>query len=80
LSLTDLDPAYHEAVCDLYYSSVEDGFAKSYPADIPHLDRIYQNFAHYAKEMVLQTAQVLQLAVLDTAQSVADARPLRSRL
>jgi hypothetical protein len=56
--VTDLDPAYHDAVRELYYSPVEEGFAKSYPADTPHLDRIYQNFEQYAEEMVLQTAQV----------------------
>jgi hypothetical protein len=56
--IADLDPAYHDAVRVLYYSPVEDGFAKSYPADTPHLDRIYQNFEQYAEEMVLQTAQV----------------------
>jgi hypothetical protein len=56
--IADLDPAYHDAVRELYYSPVEEGFAKNYPADTPHLDRIYQNFEQYAEEMVLQTAQV----------------------
>ena len=56
--IADLDPSYHDAVRELYYSPVEEGFAKSYPADTPHLDRIYQNFEQYAEEMVLQTAQV----------------------
>ena len=56
--ITDLDPAYYDAARELYYSPVEEGFAKSYPADTPHLDRIYQNFARYGEEMVLQTARV----------------------
>jgi hypothetical protein len=56
--IADLDPAYHDVVRELYYSPVEEGFAKRYPADIPHLDRIYQNFERYAEEMVLQMARV----------------------
>ena len=56
--ITELDAAYHDSVRELYFVPIEGGFAKSYPADTPHLDRIYQNFARYAKEMVLQTAQV----------------------
>jgi hypothetical protein len=56
--MANLDPAYHDAARTLFYSPVEDGFAKRFPSDTPHLDRIYQNFAHYAEEMVLQMAQV----------------------
>jgi hypothetical protein len=56
--IADLDPAYHDAVRELYYSPVEEGFSKSYPVDTLHLDRIYQNFEQHAEEMVLQTAQV----------------------
>jgi hypothetical protein len=55
--IADLDLAYHNAVREPYYSPVEGGFAKNYPADTPHLDRIYQNFEQYAEEMVYQTAQ-----------------------
>ena len=56
--ISDLEPVYHDAVCGLYYSPIEEGFAKSYPSDTPHLDRIYQNFEQYAEEMILQTAKV----------------------
>ena len=56
--IADLEPAYEDAVRELYYSLVEGGFAKRYPADTPHLDRIYRNFEQYAEEMVFQTAQI----------------------
>ena len=56
--ISELDADYHAAAQDLYYSQVEDGFAKVYPTNTPHLDRIYQNFEHYAEEMILQMAGV----------------------
>ncbi len=56
--LTEVDQAYYTAVKSLYYSPVAEGFAKTYPADTPHLDRIYQNFQQHAEEMVLQTARI----------------------
>lgn len=76
--ITDLDLAYHDAVRELYYTPVEDGFAKSYPADTPHLDHIYRNFEQYAEEMVLQAAQVHPVpwdeALLAFLQIVEDKR------
>lgn len=54
--IADLDPAYHQAACDLVYGQVPEGFAKTYPADTPGLDRIYQTFARCAEPMILQTA------------------------
>lgn len=56
--LADVAPAYHEAVRSLHYTPIAEGFAKSYPADAPNLDRIYQNFEQHAEEMVLQTARI----------------------
>lgn len=56
--ISGLDPAYHDVVRDLYYSQVEEGFVKTYPADTPHLDRIYRNFERYAEEMILHAARV----------------------
>lgn len=55
--LSDLDPAYHDAARGLVYGEHPAGFAKSFPADSPHLDRIYDNFARYAEAMVLQAAR-----------------------
>ncbi len=55
--IADLDPAYHAAARDLAYSPVEAGFAKSYPADTPHLDAIYEHFARYAEPLILQAAR-----------------------
>lgn len=54
--ITDLDPKYHPVLEGFYYSPVEEGFARHYPVDTPHLDRIYANFQRYAEEMILQTA------------------------
>lgn len=54
--IADLAPRYHEVVQGFFYSPVEEGFAKTYPNDTPHLDRIYANFERYAEEMILQTA------------------------
>lgn len=56
--IADVETEYQDAVRSLYYSSVEGGFAKTYPSDTPNLDRIYQNFERYAQEMVLQTARI----------------------
>lgn len=57
--IADVDPAYHQAVRDLAYSPVAEGFAKSYPADTPNLERIYHTFARFAEPMVLQAAGVM---------------------
>lgn len=54
--ISELDPTHHEAANHLFYQPVEGGFAKAYPADTPHLDRIYRNFEKYAEEMLRQTA------------------------
>jgi hypothetical protein len=56
--MADVDPAQQDAVKSLYYMPVAEGFAKQYTVDTPHLDRIYQNFARYAAEMVQQASGV----------------------
>jgi len=53
----DAPPAYHGALRELYYAPVADGFAKDFPADTPHLERIYENWERCVEEMVLQQAQ-----------------------
>ena len=53
-----LEPAYHDVARALYYLPVEGGFAKHFPADTPHLARIYQQFARHVEDMILQTARV----------------------
>jgi hypothetical protein len=55
---SDVEPEYHDILRNLYYSPVEEGFAKVYPSDTPNLDRIYLNFERYAQEMVLQAARI----------------------
>jgi hypothetical protein len=55
--ITELEPAYHDIAQNLYYRPCEEGFAKHFPANTPHLECIYQRFARYAEEMILQTAQ-----------------------
>jgi hypothetical protein len=54
--ITDLDPLYYPAMHQLYFQPIEDGFAKNFPANTPHLERIFSNFERYAEEMVRQTA------------------------
>ena len=56
--VTDVDPAHHEAVRKLEFREVDGGFARVYPANSLHLDRIYQIFARYAEEMILQMAGI----------------------
>jgi hypothetical protein len=56
--ISELEPEYHEIALGLYYLPFEDGFAKHFPADTPHLARIYQQFERYAEDMILQTARV----------------------
>jgi hypothetical protein len=45
--LADLEPDYHEAARSLYFVEMEDGFAKTFPANTSHLARIFQNFECY---------------------------------
>jgi len=54
--LAELEPSCHQAAQHLHYQAVAGGFAKSFPAGTPHLDRIYHNFARSAEEMVRQQA------------------------
>ena len=56
--ISELDLAYYDLVRDLAFSRVEDGFAKVFPTDSPHLDHIYHNFARCAEELILQLASV----------------------
>lgn len=56
--VSELDPAYHQATRDLEFTEVEDGFARIYPNNSPHLEHSYHNFARYAEEMILQMAHV----------------------
>lgn len=57
--IEELDPAFREEVLGLFYTPLQDGFAKQFPASTPHLGRIYQRFATYAEEMILQSAGLL---------------------
>lgn len=74
--ISELDPAYYEVAQDLMFSQVEDGFARAYPADSPHLDHIYHNFERYVEEMILQAAGVhpapWQQALLTFLEKIKD--------
>ena len=54
--LAGLDPRLHQAALDLHHQSVANGFAKYYPADTPHLDRVFLNLEQYAEAMLQQKA------------------------
>lgn len=56
--ITEVEPAYQDALRDLYYLDMGDGFGRGFPNDTPNLDRAYANFQRYAEEMVLQLAGV----------------------
>jgi hypothetical protein len=52
----DLDERYHQAVRELGFQLTDAGFARSFPAGSPHLDRIYANFESHIDELILQAA------------------------
>lgn len=54
--IADLAPAYHNLVKDMRYEPVEEGFARSYQADAPFLDKAFENFTRYTETMILQKA------------------------
>jgi hypothetical protein len=56
--VADLDEAYHETVRKLEFEPVDGGFARRFPADSPHLERIYATFARSAEDVILQKAGV----------------------
>jgi hypothetical protein len=56
--VADLDEAYHETVRKLEFEPVDGGFARCFPADSPHLKRIYVNFARSVADVIFQKAGV----------------------
>lgn len=56
--LSDLDPHGQEGAQNLAFTPYEDGLAKAYPADTPHLDVFYQQFARATEAMILQRAGI----------------------
>jgi len=79
----DVEPQYHDIVMGLYYQPSDEGFAKHFPANTPHLPEIYQRFALHAEEMVLQTAYerpVPWKEALEAFAEVAESGGIRWRL
>lgn len=60
--LTDVPPHLEEAVTRLAFQPFEDGFAQRYPADYPHMDRVYANFERLVGDLVLQRARLVPVA------------------
>jgi len=56
--IAGLDPAYAEVARALEYDEREAGFAKTYPADTPHLAYIFEQFSRCVEETILQAADV----------------------
>lgn len=56
--ISDLDPIYNDAVRELFFTPHEDGFAKTFSANTPHLDIFYRHFAQTLEEVILQTARI----------------------
>ena len=42
--ITDVEPAFEEAVQAMMYPWQGDGYGRAFPSDTPGLDRIYANF------------------------------------
>lgn len=56
--VADADPACFQALRDLEFTEIPDGFACTFPSASPLLDQAYDNFTRYAEEMVLQTTHL----------------------
>lgn len=56
--LAGLEPAYHDAARALEFAPMEDGFARGFPSNSPNLERIYENFARSAADLITQRAGV----------------------
>ena len=54
--VTEVDPSLQDTLRGLYYREFEDGFAKAFPADTPHLDQIYAHFERHMPDLVQQAA------------------------
>jgi hypothetical protein len=50
------DAAFKEVLPGLAYQAFEGGFARSFPADAPDIERIYRNFDCHIEELLEQTA------------------------
>jgi len=77
--VADLDEAYHDSVRHLGFQPVEDGWARAFPADSPHLDRAYENFARCAEEYILQRAEARPVPwqrALETFLRLVEGRPI----
>ena len=77
--VADLDEAYHETVRKLEFEPVDGGFARRFPADSPHLERIYANFACSVADVILQKAGVRPAPwdrVLDKVLRLMDAHAI----
>ena len=68
--ISELDLAYYDLVRDLAFSQVEDGFAKVFPTDSPHLDHIYHNFARCAEELILQLMASERRGLTERAEKI----------
>jgi len=54
--VSEVDDSLQETLKHLVYSPFEDGFARAFPANTPHLDQIYENFERYMPDLVSQAA------------------------
>ena len=81
--VAELDEAYHETVRKLEFEPVDGGFARCFPADSPHLERIYATFARSVADVILQKAGVRSAPwdrVLDMVLRLMEAHDITSWL
>ena len=55
--ITDVEPALRDAVLHLAFGPTDGGYAQTYPAGHPHMDRIFANFERHIGGIVLQNAR-----------------------
>jgi hypothetical protein len=54
--LTDVKPQYLDALHVLVVEAYEDGFARAYRSDAPHMDEAFHNFERFTEPMLRQTS------------------------
>ena len=56
--VTEIDPALHAAARAVALEPMDDGFGRVFPANQPHIDQIFRNFARHIEAFILQKADL----------------------
>lgn len=52
--VSDVEPRYREGLQALVYQEHDEGYARAYPSDAPHLETAYHNFERFTEIMLRQ--------------------------